>query len=150
MSKERHKLIPAVFIIFKHKGKILLSRRFNTGHADGMYSFPSGHVEPTESFVVAAIREAKEEVGVQVKAKDLKFIYCQHDYFNSPNPNEMPYINIFLLCEKWKGEMENVEPEKCDDLKWVDPKKLPKNTIHYIKEVVKGILNKKHFSELAD
>ncbi len=150
MKIEKHKVVPAVFIIFKKAGKILLSRRFNTGHADGMYSFPSGHVEPTESFVAAAIREVKEEVGVVVKEKDLKFIYCQYDYFNSPDPKEMPYINIFFLCEKWKGELRNTEPEKCDDLKFVDPKKIPKNTVHCIKDVIKGMLNKKYFSEIPD
>ena len=149
--KQRHKVTPAVFVILeKGKGKnkkILLARRFNTGHKDGLYSFPSGHLEPGESIVNCIIREAKEEVGIVVKEKDLKLTHISHNYYNNKEKN--PYTNFYFTCEKWKGEIKNIEPHKCDELLWCDPKKLPKKTIHYVRETVKGILKKKLLTELA-
>ncbi len=147
----RHKITPAVFIILqKGKGKnrkILLSRRHNTGDKDGFYSFPAGHAEPGERFVDCIIREAKEEIGINLKEKDLRFIHISHNYY-SDKEND-PYINIYFLATKWGGEIKNMEPNKCDELIWCPINSLPQNTIFYIKEIVKAILNKKVLSELA-
>ncbi len=152
IKKERHKVTPAVFVILE-KGtgkskKILLSRRFNTGHKDGFYSFPSGHLERGESVVECIIREAKEEVGIIVKEKDLQLVHISHNYYNSKENN--PYVNFYFISKKWSGELKNCEPEKCDELVWCAMNKLPGNTIHYVKEVVKGILNKKLLTELRE
>ena len=45
MAKERHKLIPTVYLVSIKDNKILLLRRFNTGFMDGFYSFPAGYVK---------------------------------------------------------------------------------------------------------
>lgn len=147
MKNGRHKLVPAAFIIFKKGNKILLSRRYNTGHEDGNYSLPSGHLEIRESYTACAVREAMEEVGVKVSAKDLQFIHTSQNYFDSPDVNDH-YINVFFLCTKWKGEIKNAEPHKCDELRWVEINKLPRNTIDYVKDVLKCVTEKKYFSEL--
>ena len=65
--KEKHKARLASFVIFERDGKMLLARRFNTGYADGFYQMPSGHVEEHEYPSEAAIREIKEEVGVDIE-----------------------------------------------------------------------------------
>lgn len=75
MAKERHKLIPSVYLILIKDNKILLLRRYNTGFMDGYYSFPAGHVEPNETLTQAMVREAKEEIGIDVNQKDLKLIH---------------------------------------------------------------------------
>jgi 8-oxo-dGTP pyrophosphatase MutT (NUDIX family) len=41
-------------------------RRVNTGWMDGYYGFPAGHKETGESFLDCAIREVKEEVGLDI------------------------------------------------------------------------------------
>ncbi len=150
-KSKRHRLIPAAFLILeKGKGKsrkILLSRRFNTGHEDGNYSLPSGHVELCESYTETIIREAKEEIGVKVLKKDLKFAQASQTYFDSTDLTDT-YINIYFLCNKWKGEIKNMEPNKCDELRWVDISNLPKNTIKYVKVVLKNILENNYFSEI--
>lgn len=59
--------IPAAgVIIFNESGQILLVRR---GHSpqQGRWSVPGGHLEPGESAADAAIREALEETGLQVR-----------------------------------------------------------------------------------
>jgi 8-oxo-dGTP pyrophosphatase MutT (NUDIX family) len=70
-EKENFRIIGAAHVIFERDGKICMLRRVNTGWMDGKYGFPAGHKETGESFLECAIREAKEEVGVDVQEKNL-------------------------------------------------------------------------------
>ena len=54
------------------KKEILLALRQNTGHHDGDYELPGGHIEANEDIIQAMIREAKEELCIDIKREDLK------------------------------------------------------------------------------
>jgi ADP-ribose pyrophosphatase YjhB (NUDIX family) len=41
---------------------------------DGMYGLPGGKVEKNEGYIAGAIREAKEETGVDLEPSQLKHI----------------------------------------------------------------------------
>jgi len=59
----------------QNEKEILLQLRENTGYMDNMYDFAcSGHVEKGESFSKALVREAKEEIGIEIKEEDLIFL----------------------------------------------------------------------------
>jgi 8-oxo-dGTP diphosphatase len=45
MLKQKHKNIPASYLMLMKDDKILLQRRCNTGYKYGEYGIPSGHVE---------------------------------------------------------------------------------------------------------
>lgn len=47
--------------------EILLALRKNTGYRDGKYELPGGHVEEGEDLMQAMVREAKEELMIEVK-----------------------------------------------------------------------------------
>lgn len=57
----------SVHLLLRKDNKILLMRRKNTGFADGMYSMPAGKLEPKESVEDAIIREAREEINIDIK-----------------------------------------------------------------------------------
>ena len=62
-----HPRFPVAVHIFLLRGdSVLLLRRSNTGFEDGRLSVVAGHVEPGESVTAAAIREAREEVGIDL------------------------------------------------------------------------------------
>ena len=88
------------------------------------------------------VREAKEEIGVDIKREDLRLVHVMH----RKEPNE-ERINFFFQAEKYQGEPKIMEPHKCDDLNWFDLDNLPENVIPYIKEAIKNILEKKIYSE---
>ena len=44
--------------------------------------------------------------------------------------------DVFFLAKKWSGNLENKEPNKCDDLSWFDLDDLHDNIIPYIKQVI--------------
>jgi 8-oxo-dGTP diphosphatase len=143
MKKERHVIIPASYLVLIKENKILLLRRFNTGYEDGKYSMVAGHVDPNETFTNCIIREAKEEAGIIIKNSALEVVHVMH----RKSIDDEERIDIFLLAKNYDGEIENKEPNKCDDLSWFDLDNLPENTILHIKEAITNIKNKKFYSE---
>ena len=143
---EKHKARLASFVIFERDGKILLTRRFNTGYADGSYQMPSGHVEEHEYPSEAAIREIKEEVGVDIDPGDLILVHISYR-INSDTAGD--YVDFFFKTSKWSGETTNAEPEKCDELIWVSMNQLPVNTVPVIREVISCILKNESYSEIG-
>ena len=132
----------AVFVLLLRDNKVFFLRRANTTYMDGWYTLPSGHLEENEFIFDAAIREVKEETGVEVKKNDLK---CVHVMFRRKEKN---YIDFYFVTRKWEGEPSNFEPTKCDEALWFDRDALPKNTLSYVKEVVEHCDKNKIFSEI--
>jgi 8-oxo-dGTP diphosphatase len=110
----------AVYVLLRQGNQILLQRRLNTGYMDGHYDMSAtGHVEPHESIYAAAMRETKEEIGVDIEEQDLTLIMV------SQMDVDRQYLNFTFTCHKWIGEPTIMEPEKCDDLEWFDANTLP-------------------------
>ena len=145
MVKERHKIVPASYLVLIRNNKILLQRRFNTGYEDGKYSFVAGHVDKGETFTEAIIREVKEEAGIILEAEDLSVVHVMNRDSNTIRNNGR--IDVFFVTKKWTGNIENKEPNKCDDLSWFDLDNMPDNIIPYIKEAMNCIKNKVVYSE---
>lgn len=144
---EKHKAKLASFVIFEREGKILLARRFNTGYADGQYQMPSGHIEANEYPAEAAIREAKEEVGVEIDMNDLEFVHASYRINHVDAAGD--YVDFFFKATRWSGELVNAEPEKCDEIRWVPIDDLPENTVPVIKEVIGYIIKGIPFSQVG-
>ena len=94
--KERFKIIPEVFLFLIKDGKILLSRRFNTGYEDGKYGLPAGHGEYGETMREGTAREAREEIGIDIDPKDLEFILTQHRWCPDKN-NHHARIGFYFI-----------------------------------------------------
>jgi hypothetical protein len=56
-------------------------------------------------------------------------------------------IDVFIKAEKWNGEIKNMEPHKCDDLRWFPLNALPKNTIPHVKHAIECIQKNIFYSE---
>lgn len=137
--KKRYETKVAVFLILTRnvngKKEVLLQQRCNTGYMDGKYDTAcSGHLEEGESMAMAVIREAKEEVNIQVDPKDLELATVFHPYKEN-------YMNVFFTTQKYTGVPEIMEKEKCDDLSWFDIENLPYNTIERVKKALNNMQN---------
>ena len=118
----------AVFpIILSDDGqKILLHLRQNTGYRDGHWDTAgSGHVDAGESAKQALCRECKEEIGIDVKTKDLEFVHLAHHFSES----DRAYYHIYFVVNKYEGVPAIMEPEKAVFLEWFDLSELPKPMI---------------------
>jgi len=121
-----------VHLFFFREHKILLLRRFNTGYGDGQYSVPAGHLDGGETVLAAAAREAEEEIGVRFEASDIQFSTVMHRIEDDER------VDFFLHIRSWDGEPVNAEPDKCDELLWVDVNDLPENTIPYVRRAIQN------------
>jgi len=144
---EKHKARLAAFVVLERDGKVLLARRANTGYADGMYQMPSGHVEAEEYPSEATVREAKEEVGVDVALKDLEFMHVSYRINKIDNAGD--YVDFFFKATKWEGEPYIAEPDKCDGLLWAPLDALPENTVPTTRTAIEEYLKNKTLSEVG-
>lgn len=103
--------------------EVLMGRRRGTGYGDGLWHLPSGHLEAGESVVRAAVREAREEVGVVVDPDDLTFVHVMH---RAPDR-----VGLFFAANRWAGEPYNAEPHKCSELGWWPLDRLPADMVGY-------------------
>lgn len=69
----------AVAVIVYQEGQIVLQRRA-IEPGIGLWSFPSGFVERGETVEAAAIREVREETGLDVQIEQLVGLYSRHGH----------------------------------------------------------------------
>lgn len=143
--KDRNKVTPAAYLILRKKHDVFLTRRAHTGYFNGYYSLPAGHVEANELPTTAIIREAREEVGVIIKKKDVHFF---HALYRQAVDDTGDRVDYFFISEKFKNEPKNCEPQKCDDARWFPLKKLPSKITPEVKWVLKLISKKISYSEM--
>lgn len=146
-TKERFKVVPAVYLILRRDNEVLLLRRANTGYQDGKYSLIAGHLDGDELGTEAITREAKEEAGIDVDPSDLKFIHLVHRLNGN---GDYERVDFFYEARKWQGEVKNTEPEKCDDLSWHPIIKLPENMLPLIRLVLQDVANGISYSEYEE
>ena len=106
-SKVGHEKIILIFAggcIFNEKGEVLLQRRGDTNK----WGFPGGAIELGETPEMAAIREAKEETGLDVEVGKLIGIYtdCNMEYASGDKAQsiliayELKVVGGELFCDK--------------------------------------------------
>jgi 8-oxo-dGTP diphosphatase len=132
-----------VHLLFFQEGKILLSRRFQTGYMDGHYSVPAGHLDGGETVTHAAIREAREETGLELAAEDISFACVLH------RREDEERVDFFVRVAHWNGEPVNTEPHKCDDLRWFKLNKLPGNLVPYVRQGLHNAMMGVNFDEFG-
>ena len=130
-----------VSLVLLKDNQVLLSLRRNTGYEDGKWSLVSGHGEDNESASMSLIREARKEIGIDIKEADLTVVHVMHSKTTRNN------INIFMACTRWTGEITNKEPEKCGGVRFFDLKALPPTLVDYVANAMTHIENKSFYSE---
>ncbi len=137
--EERYKSKIIVDLLLKRKNEnnkeeILLLLRQNTGYLDGYYDLPGGHVEEGEDLFSAMIREAKEEIGIDIFREDMKIVHVYHHFKNG-------MLKFGFFADRYVGELVNNEPEKCKELKWFEIGSLPENIIPRIRDEILNVEN---------
>lgn len=109
--------------IINDKKQLLLGLR-KSPHGAGTWCPPGGHMEFGESNAQAAIREAKEETGLDISPDSIVLKGVTNDFFKESNKH---YITLNLVTHHYSGTPKIMEPEKCEQWCWFDIDKLPPN-----------------------
>ena len=121
--------------IINDKNELLLQKRSASkkSHPNCWDISGAGHIKAGESVIDGAIRELKEELGVEAKEKDLQYIATIK---STKNPKNMEYAYVYLLrCNK-KIEDYVFEDEEVSEVKYVYYKELER----MVKEKAEGLL----------
>lgn len=97
-------------ILRTSEGSVLLQDHVKSG----MWSIPVGRVEEDEHPLEALCRELREELGiVALKAVEVADRVLQV-------PNYGPVRSIVFHVDRWYGDIKNLEPDKCKELRYVE------------------------------
>ena len=139
-----HSVVPAAYVIVNDGSKILLRKRINVEYMDGYYSVPAGHVKPNETPQQCAVREAKEEVGIELKTADLGMMLVA---VRPAEEGGYERVNFFFVTNKWHGEPYNCEPDRAGDVAWFERDALPANTEPQLLKALQNIQDGVHYME---
>lgn len=147
MSYDTARPYLAAFVIVRKDGKVAFVKRSHTGWMDGYYGLPSGKAEEEEAASACAVREAKEEIGVDIDPNALKPVLVIHRLNKGDHAPE--WIDIFFEVERWEGTATNVETDKHSELAWLDLNNLPNDVIPPVKAGLEALLEGKSYLEYS-
>lgn len=143
MTQARFQVVPAAYLVLRRHGsrgeEVLLQRREGTTYMDGWWACAAaGHVEPGESVVAAGVREAREELGLDLRESDLEPLATLHRTCATHDPLEERF-DIFFGVRRWEGEPRISEPDKAAELGWFPLDDLPDRVVPHERTVLEAL-----------
>ena len=133
MKKDRENFLSSIYVIIKNEdNKILLQRRQGTKLWHGYLVLTAWHLDIRENVYDALIREAKEELDIDISINDIVDTFG----VNHRNKTLSPYFDVYFEIAKYKGDIKINEPNKCSELIWASLDKLPSDMIEFEKKVI--------------
>ncbi|WP_442602640.1 NUDIX domain-containing protein [Paenibacillus sp. KN14-4R] len=119
-------------LFYRQPHEVLLLKRKNTEYAPGMWSVVGGRIDGGEQVKEAAIREAKEEAGVSIDPADLEVVGLNHRL----HADKSEWMDFYLRVDTWQGNIVNMEPSKCEELRWFSIHELPDHMIPFVRKAL--------------
>lgn len=117
ISKERNlfesdELCMSAFVwIVNEKGEMLVQKRSsNDDNKPGSYGITGGAVDKGESSLIAAVRETKEELGIDVNVDDIKYIGTER---------RLKKFFEYYFCEIDSSTRFNIDINEVDKIEWI-------------------------------
>lgn len=111
-------ILNAANALIVKEDKILLQRRSD----NGQWCLPGGILELNETYEEGAIREAKEETGLDIKIESFLGIFHNH-HMRWPNGDEAHVVGAFFLASIIGGAL--TLDEESLELRFFDVNELP-------------------------
>ena len=121
MSETSNPRVGVGVLLTDNHGRVLLTLRKLPPEA-GCWSIVGGKVDFLETMEQCAIREAREEVGVEIS---LRSLLCVTDHC-LPGENQH-WVSPAYLGQILSGEATNCEPRKTHEVRWFALDELPPN-----------------------
>lgn len=135
-----------VNLIIKQEDKILLFFR-NDGffsYSGGWWVIPAGHIEHGETAVEAVIREAKEELDIDILPEDIEFVHIMSNLASKTEG-----FDFFFVVKKYSGTLRNCEGDKCVEMRYMSQEEIKntKNIVTTTNIALNAIIDGKAYSE---
>lgn len=105
-------LMPSVAALIRNDaGEILFQRRAD----DGLWSLPSGSIDPGETPAMSVIREVREETGLIVEVSAVAGVFGGADlHLTYPNGDVVEYTCIVFECRVLGGQLGGLDGESLE------------------------------------
>ena len=121
-----------VGVIITHAGSVLLLRR-KFVHGAGSWSTPGGHLDFGETPEACAVREAKEETGLDIT--DVQFRAITNDIFETEDKH---YITIWMEGRYTGGEPVVNDASEMSEVGWFAWDDLPQPLFLPLRHLLEG------------
>jgi len=125
----------ASYAVLRKERTVAFVLRSNTSWMNNYYGLPAGKVEQDESYTAAAVREAKEEVGIDVAPDTLRHALTVH----RKSRDGKFWVDVYFEVANYQGEAYNAEPHMHSELAWLDIDNLPENVIPSVRAALEHI-----------
>jgi 8-oxo-dGTP diphosphatase len=125
-------IVGLAVLIVNENNEVLLGLR-NSELGKNTWAPPGGKLDMFESFEVGISREVKEETDLNIS--NLVFICVTNDSMEDIGKH---YVTLFFSTTEYSGDIKIMEPDKCLEWKWFDPKQLPENLFSPFKNFLNG------------
>lgn len=127
-------------------GRILLGLRHpDSAFGANEWHFLAGHCE-REAAIRCLIREAKEEAGLIVDPDSIELVHVVHLI---DSPTARPRIGLVFRAHSWSGTPKILEPDRCVEWRWWNPKDLPAKVVPYTRLAIDGVVAGRLYSEMG-
>lgn len=117
VAKQR-KISIGVGVLVVHEGRFLVTRRRKgSSWGEGALAMPGGHIEENEKAYDCAVREVREEVGIDVRPTLIdNYTYILHaeEWFRQGKH----HWTLYMPAQWVGGQVGNPEPHKHEDWRW--------------------------------
>lgn len=127
-------VVPALAVVFNNIGQVLLSKRHQPDVEEwhDKWQFPGGMIEFGETPKEAAIRETKEEVGIDIELMNLPPVVVSHVYNNDVHAICIAYSALFK-----SGDLDVSKDPGTSEAKWFSYEEIDfENCLPLTKEII--------------
>lgn len=138
MSEMTRDFVSTVFMVLDRKVLLIKHKKL------GLWLPPGGHIEANETPEETAVREVKEETGMNIKFESEQFhrikLLKPHHVEIHPISKEHEHIAFVYFTKPSGGKLIKNESE-CDDARWFSKKELDSDEItvevkHFAKQAI--------------
>lgn len=145
MSNSANVVVGVGVIITNKQGQILVGKR-SSRHAP-YWSIFGGHVDPGESFETCAIREIKEEIGIDIDKPTVFGISNNLQTFRQEGKHTVSICMHVQYDDEVSPKI--MEEDKCEALIWVSPDALPEPHFEASRNAIYLWLNQRFYHHTA-
>jgi 8-oxo-dGTP pyrophosphatase MutT (NUDIX family) len=131
-------MVGAALLVLNQDNHLLMIKRLD----NDLWGIPGGAMELGESLEDAARREAREEIGIEVKEMEFFGVYSgQELYYKYPNGAEVYNVSAVYVIRNFSEEVK-INPDEHGEYKYFDIRCLPEEISPPIKPILQDLISR--------